>query len=495
MSECNCSCSPVTFEVCHNGCCCDNSSELDCIIANLKSELFEKQQNVKDYCALESKVIQLQNDIKLLCEQKKCLECELCRTGEEGDQLICNLRAQNINLKNELNDKNSLNKKLYGDNNNLFQVLEGKTNDNQNLQDQMCHQENILQRLNIDKTNLENTIHSLTHLKDKHMKDIQDLNIQINLLNKNTNDLDNTLRNKNCQNLQIINEFNNEKNINTDLVNVLKNKECALAQIQQELCMANETLTRLDNDINNLNFANNQNKDEIACTSNNLAKETSIRNGLENQNAKLNCLINDRNAVIQTLTNENNILKCNNTNVNSDNNCLCSKIDAYKKHILILTDQNEKLSAELEAILSRDSNLLFTLGRDSHLRVVQNENNNAINSSLDYLKACSSYNGNVNVSKCNNVNVIKCNHNINNINNINNVNNGNEKRGSFGMNLNGSKSGGLYNSRGDLGNDIRKSGDQNQYSGGEEEQYSGGEEMQYSSGEEGLGQSSGEENQ
>ena len=90
MSECNCSCTSVAFEVCHN------SSELDCIIANPKSELFEKQQNIKDYFSLVSKVIQIQNDIKLLCEQKKSLECELCRTGEEGDQLINNLRVQNI---------------------------------------------------------------------------------------------------------------------------------------------------------------------------------------------------------------------------------------------------------------------------------------------------------------------------------------------------------------------------------------------------------------
>ena len=95
----------------------------------------------------------------------------------------------------------------------------------------MCHQENILQRLNIDKTNLEYNIHSLSHLKDKHMKDIKDLNMQINLLNKNTNDLDNILRNKNYQNMQIMGEFNNEKNINTDLVNLLKNKECTLTQI------------------------------------------------------------------------------------------------------------------------------------------------------------------------------------------------------------------------------------------------------------------------
>ena len=445
MNTCNCSCKPTSYEICHNGCCCDNSCELDCIITNLKSELFEKQQNVKDYCALESKFIQLQNDIKLLSEQKYCLEEELCRAGEEGNKLICGLRAENINLKNELNDKNCLNKKLYGDNNNLFQVLEGKTCDNQNLHEQMCHQENILQRLNQDKISLENTVQNLNQLRDRHIKEIQDLNVQITLLNKN---------------LKIINQFNNEKNINNDLMNILNNKECTLAQIQKELCMANNTLSKLENDINILNASNNKNSDEIACTKNNLIKETSLKNGIENNNSKLNCVINDRNEIIKKLNNENSLLKCNNTNINSDNNYLNSKIEAYKKHILILTDQNEKLSAELEAIISRDSHLLFTLGRDSHLRVVQNENNNAINSSLDYLKACSSK-GNINT------NYIL----------YNNINE-NEKRGSE-FDMNGSQNKSLYN------NMKGMKFDQNQYLRREEEK-------QYSSGEEELGQNSGE---
>ena len=469
MTDCNCSCNSISYEVCHNGCCQENLCELDCIIANLKSELFAKQQNAKDYCSLEAKYLQLQNDLKLLAEQKNCLECELCQANDEGNKLICNLRAENCNLKNELNEKNCMNKKLYGDNNNLFQVLEGKTNDNQNLQDQMCHQENILQRLNQDKISLQNTVQCLNQLRDKHMKDIQDLNVQISLLSKNSNDLDNTLRSKNCQNLQILGEFNNEKNINNCLVNELKNKECALMQIQQKLCLANETLSRLEKDLNNLNYLNNRNNDEISCMNNNLIKERSLNNSIENDNAKLNCAINDRNVIIQKLTTENNAIKCFNTNVNSDNNCLNSKVEAYKKHILILTDQNEKLSAELEAIISRDSQLLYTLGRDSHLRVIQNENKNVINSSLDCLKCCSPNNENINRSNL--------------------INNNN---GKFGMNLGGSKNSSFY--RNEMKNDIRNSRDVQQYSGGEEEQYSGGEEMQYSAGEEGLGQSSGEEN-
>ena len=134
---------------------------------------------------------------------------------------------------------------------------------------------------------------------------------------------------------------------------------------------------------------NQKTKDDIACTNSSLLKEISLKNSLEKENSKLNCLITDRNAKIQELTNDNDILKCANTNTNSDNILLNKKVEAYKKHILILTSQNEKLSAELENIICRDSQLLDTLGRDTYLRAVQYENKNVINSSLDCLQVFS----------------------------------------------------------------------------------------------------------
>ena len=129
--------------------------------------------------------------------------------------------------------------------------------------------------------------------------------------------------------------------------------------------------------------------DDISCTNNSLIKEISIKKNLENENTKLNCLINDRDAKIQQVNSDNEILKCANSGNNSDNILLNKKAEAYKKHILILTDQNEKLSCELENIINRDSQLLNTLGRDTYLRAVQYENKNVINSSLDCLQAFS----------------------------------------------------------------------------------------------------------
>ena len=389
MKECNCKCPTLSYSACPNSFCQENLCEMDCIIAKLKSELFEKMQNAKDFCSLEAKVIQLQNQINALNEEKRALECRIFQSGEEGDKMICDLRNKNENLKNEINEKNIINKKLYGENNKLFQSLEGKTCDNQNLEDQMCHQENIISRLNVDKINLQNTINNLNQVRDKHIKDIQNLSTEINILNKSSNDLDSTLRNKHCQNLQIINEFNSMKCVNTKLFNDLKEKECCLAKKEEELCILNNNIARLQKELDNLNCLNQKTKDDIACTNSSLLKEISLKNSLEKENSKLNCLITDRNAKIQELTNDNDILKCANTNTNSDNILLNKKVEAYKKHILILTSQNEKLSAELENIICRDSQLLDTLGRDTYLRAVQYENKNVINSSLDCLQVFS----------------------------------------------------------------------------------------------------------
>ena len=165
MNDLNCSQHSVTYQISNPNCRYEIQDELDSMITNLKAEIFEKQQNAKDYCALEAKFHQLKNDIQLLSDQKICLEQEISKSNNNGNALISNLRAENENLMSELNEKNSLNKKLYADNNNLYQALEGKTCENQKLEDKICQQEELLEKLNQEKCNLENTIFTLNHFQ------------------------------------------------------------------------------------------------------------------------------------------------------------------------------------------------------------------------------------------------------------------------------------------------------------------------------------------
>ena len=88
----------VTYQITNPNYCCGEQDELDLMITNLKAEIFEKQQNGKDYCALENKFRQLQNEIQMLADQKLSLEEELNKSRNAGNLQISNLRTENENI-------------------------------------------------------------------------------------------------------------------------------------------------------------------------------------------------------------------------------------------------------------------------------------------------------------------------------------------------------------------------------------------------------------
>ena len=159
----------------------ENQDDTDMLITKLKSDIFEKQQNAKDYNSLENKFIQLKNDIAIINKEKMRLSNELNQSMNEGKEIIASMQVDNENLKQELNEKNLANKKLYEENNNIYQALEAKTLENKNLHGRICEQEDIIQGLDLDKKNLENAIFSLDNLIQKQENDINNLKNQINL--------------------------------------------------------------------------------------------------------------------------------------------------------------------------------------------------------------------------------------------------------------------------------------------------------------------------
>ena len=112
---------------------CSSSNEKDMLISNLKSKIFQLDENEKAYCDLLNKFKNLQNEFQLMNEAKMRLEYELKQKSESYNKNLDELCGQNNSLTNELNDKNSMNQKLYADNNNLMKNLEGQKAQNDNL--------------------------------------------------------------------------------------------------------------------------------------------------------------------------------------------------------------------------------------------------------------------------------------------------------------------------------------------------------------------------
>lgn len=73
--------------------------------------------------ALFQKYRQLQKEYQLMNEAKNHLEYEFRQKNETTNKILNDLKCQNIDLANELIEKNSIYKKLYDVNANFFRNL------------------------------------------------------------------------------------------------------------------------------------------------------------------------------------------------------------------------------------------------------------------------------------------------------------------------------------------------------------------------------------
>ena len=358
------------------------------ILSQLKVQVFEKDQNRRNYNNLLAKFHKLQDELNKVSHIKEQNEIALGQLeNDQRNKEIIDLKNKNENLFNDLNERIALNKKLYSENNNLFHELESKTAENQDLKDHICEQEDCLRRLSCEKEEIERKIYNLSQIKEKQEKQIFDLTTQINSLSSQNASQDNLLKSKNDQNIILINDLNEERNINKNLLIELRNKETNIVSCQQKLNIANDNIRGLQNSINNLNNMLKRNKEDIASVDNNLLKESAALNQLISDNNQLNDLVEDRNAHIKNINNENDILKQNNTEINCENAKFNNLIQAYKKHMVLLISQNKKLASEIQLLLGRDQELRNILERDGHLQDIRYENDQLINNSLEKIKS------------------------------------------------------------------------------------------------------------
>ena len=72
-----------------------STNGMDSTISNLKTRLFDLEQQEKDYNALCQKLAQLKKDLSILTNIKDRLEQELKQKDESYNQRISNLRGEN----------------------------------------------------------------------------------------------------------------------------------------------------------------------------------------------------------------------------------------------------------------------------------------------------------------------------------------------------------------------------------------------------------------
>ena len=329
-------------------------------ISQLKSQLVQLEEDDKAYNDLLQKYRQLQNEYQLINEAKLHLEYELRQKNETTNKILNDLKAQNMDLTNELNEKENIYKKLYADNTNLFRNLEDRKKENDNFCKVIEENENMINHITQDKAQCEHDAMLLNETSKKNESDIQTLCNQLDNLKLKSRSQNDELTKKNLEmnnNQKCLNEV---KNDNANLNNQINLKISSLETVQKQLNIANQSIVEMQNELNNLEKSHSLGLNQLEAVKINFKNEHEKRIQAENDNVRLEGILKDKEDNMNKLSTLNGQLKSDRDQLLSTKNKLISDLDKYKGHILILTEQTEKLTDELQRIIDEDSEL-YTL--------------------------------------------------------------------------------------------------------------------------------------
>lgn len=336
---------------------CQDYSSKSMKISQLKSQIIQLEENDKAYNSLLQKYRQLQNEYQLLNDSKIHLEYELKQKNETTNKILNDLKCQNMDLANELKEKNIIYQKLTADNSNLLQNLQERNKENDNFCRTVASNENIINHITQDKVQFEHDAMILNDTSKKNEENIKNLCQQLDCLkirNQSQNSELNAKNNEINDNQKSLNEVQCD---NANLNNQINLKNSSLNNIQTQLSLANKTIADLTEEINAKRDEYEKGKLNLQNLQISYKNEQENRIKAESDNIKLEGILKDREDNLNKLNFLNESLKCDRNKLCEDKNKLMNDIEKYKSHVMILTDQTEKLTSELQKIIDEDTGL------------------------------------------------------------------------------------------------------------------------------------------
>ena len=361
-------------------------------ISQLKSQLVQLEEDDKAYNDLLQKYRQLQNEYQLINEAKLHLEYELRQKNETTNKILNDLKAQNMDLTNELNEKENIYKKLYADNTNLFRNLEERKKENENFCKIVEENENMINHITQDKAQCEHDAMLLNETSKKNESDIQNLCNQLENLKLKSRTQNDELTKKNLEmnnNQKCLNEV---KSDNANLNNQINLKISSLDTIQKQLTIANQSIVEMQNELNNLEKSHSLGMSQLENIKINFKNEHEKRVQAENDNVRLEGILKDKEDNMNKLSSINGQLKSDRDKLLVTKNKLLDDLDKYKNHIMVLTEQTEKLTDELQRIIDEDSELYnLNISQIQRLQKVIYENKKLLSDEIAALNALENY--------------------------------------------------------------------------------------------------------
>ncbi len=257
---------------------------------------------------------------------------------------MSDLKYEVENLQQTLNEKLSLNKKLYNDNNTLYKTLENKNIEIDDLLNRIAELEEKADRLVQDNSNMEKNIFSLQETKGSQKIRIENLQMDLDRFKRISDENERLIKRQDAEKLDLLGKLDESRFELKNLLGKLKAKEENLSYTQRQMDEANKTVINLQNNLSELEQQFTRAKLDLNSLNASLHKERSLRLDSEKSNDSLQSYLKDKNLEVKQLSIDLDTLRIQNERLSMEKIKLLGEIDLYKNHLITLSEANDKVN-------------------------------------------------------------------------------------------------------------------------------------------------------
>ena len=362
---------------CLNGTLYDREDK-DVLVSKLNSRISKLEQQDKDYDLMNQEFKQLENDVNLLNEAKLRLEYEIKQRDESYTKRIADLKGENENLQNALNDKLCVNKKLFEEKQCLENQLKSKNDQITDLTNQINNLNNRFNSNENVKDDLQNNLRDLNQIKAAQRDKIAELVDDNKKLANLCQEQDHSLYLAGQEKAKLAKKLNDDNaNIN-NLNSKLRVHSNNLNNLQNQLDKSNELNLKLKKDLQDLEDAYNSFNVDNHNLNDELNKQRILKEDEEKNNNQLRIALGDRKNKLRALNDDYMYLKNLYDKRCEERNMYQMETEKLKEHIMRLSKQNENLSDEIDGVIKDDNQMRDILNRTDRMSTMLKTNDSII---------------------------------------------------------------------------------------------------------------------
>jgi len=169
---------------------------------------------------------------------------------------------------------------------------------------------------------------------------------------------------------------------NNNLNSKCKGREDTLLLVQKQLDDSKSSNIKLQGRCNELENFSDGLKSDLEKLRFDYNREIKARSECERSNQDLDRILKERDSDIRRLKEDLDFSKENNEKLVDDNEKLFSELEKLKNHVIILTEQNQKLVEELDIFVDQDEKIKMQLSRRDRVNLMKKSNQFYLEKSL-----------------------------------------------------------------------------------------------------------------